>query len=153
MVTYKRGAGNYKSGYDSVIRQKADLTVNNSTTLVNTDLLTQKLKFQHSYRIMIHATQNSSTVADNNFKFLVTDLVATHLKWEVTISALTTPSNNITNAIETAGSGGDGLVYIECIVINVTTGGTLQLQYAQKNAEVSNSKFKKGSVMVITDVF
>ncbi len=152
MVTYKHGKGNYKSGYLSTVMQALDLTVNNSTTFVNTDLITPILKFKHSYNIKIYATQNSSTVADNNFHIVVTDLVATHLKWEQTIGAMSLPSNQITTNLEVAGSGADGAILFEFIVLNVTTKGTLQLQYAQKNAEVSNSKFKKGSVMLITEM-
>ncbi len=154
MVTYRHGKGNYKSGFLSTVRQAGDLTVNNSTTLVDTDLITPTLKFQKSYHIKIYATQNSATTPDTNFGLTITSLVSTYSRWKGIATGVSwvVPDIPLATDIELPGTGADKLNVFEIIVLNVTTKGTLQLQFAQKNAEVSNTKFKKGSVMIVTEL-
>ncbi len=155
MANYKDGVGNYKTSSGgsatTIKKQIDDLTVNNSTTLVSTDLVTPTLAVGKSYEIICWISSISGTTPDEKFKWLNDTLVSDVSVWEITFNAYAYPNNAITVTKNVNGTGSLNLRQCILILINVTTAGTLTMQYAQQVANASNSVIHKGSTMRVTE--
>lgn len=142
--------GNYKSRHKGTqhIIQTTDLTVNNSETLVDTELEIS-LRANKQYYGMLQMFVLSTAVADHKIQFVLPS-GATGLKSIGTLSA-TTPST--TNAIATvlglSGNAVNEVYTFTFTLLTSSTVGTIKIQYAQNTAEVSNSKVLKGSYLQI----
>ncbi len=153
MANYKTGQGNYRSSFIHTVRQEGDLTVNNSTTLVDTDLITQTLKVGRSYEIQVWFAIASGTTPDSKLQPTLTTLVATRTGWNVSVPAghIYTATVGTSNSVD--GAGSTVLGYLSVIILDVTTAGTVKIQFAQQTAEASATSFKKGSCMLVTELF
>ncbi len=148
MVTYKRGPGNYKSGYVFTVVKTADQIVNNSETLVNDNHLkfsyrTGKrysgyliLRFSSPANADIDVTMKALTGADYETFRLGVDVVA------VTPVAFASESTISTDAsIQTM------IIYFLCG--GSTAAGTCNFKWAQSTAQVADTKILNGSMLVV----
>jgi len=151
---YRTGTSNYRGGIKSYFsKQASDLTVNNSTTYVDTDLRTPTLTVGKSYMIQGYFLLNSGTTPDYKLKNVLTDLVATSSLWDMHATAYPYPINAIaTEDITPSGSGANKTYMYVAILIDVTTAGTYKLQFSQNSQDVSNTIFRKGSYWIIKEI-
>jgi len=154
MGNYRTGTSNYRGGIKSYFsKQASDLTVNNSETYVNTDLITPTLAVGKSYSIDGIYVTNSGTTPDVKMKNVVTTLVATSSFWDSASTSFTMPTTALaTEDTSIAGTGANVIRYIKIQIINVTTAGSFILQFAQNVADVSDTKFLKGSYWIIKEI-
>jgi len=150
MGNYKSGLGNYKSqGISYLVKQVATLTVNNSTTYVNTDLKFNA-RLGKSYMVYYYCTILSHSNADSKFILDLGTYVGTNENWgDAGLGQL-----NDALSVEATESGTTGVDEVEVLllnIINVTTAGTITLQYAQQTADASNSLFYAGNVMTVIE--
>jgi len=154
MGNYRTGTSNYRGGIKSYFsKQASDLTVNNSEVYVDTDLVTPTLTIGKSYFIEGWFNTNSSTVADSKLKNVVTTVVADLSVWIITSTSMGFPSVALaTEDTSMAGTGADKLYHYSALLLDVTTAGTFKVQWAQNTAEVSDTKFLKGSYWIIKEI-
>jgi len=132
----------------TVIYKSADETVNNSSTLQNDDDLLFAVGANEVWAFICFIRQDSGTLPDFKHAWTVptdavmsrgighqyTDLAA---QWLAHDDA-TTPS---------ASYGGKPITTVGCVVVS-TTAGNVQLQWAQNQADVSDTKCEKGSWLI-----
>ncbi len=154
MGNYRTGTSNYRGGIKTYFKkQAADLTVNNSETYVDTDLVTPTLTIGKSYAITGYFNMISATTPDHKLKNVVTDLVAVQPFWTMNSSSQAMPVTALATEITTmSGSGADKIFIYVASIIDVTTAGTFKLQFAQNVAEASNTIFRKGSYWIIQEI-
>jgi len=150
MSNYKLGSGNYKSRYVNVKRQLADKIVNNSSTFVDSDLISPSLKVGKSYIIDFYVYTICASNADVKFLLTVDGLVASDSGWSLDLNTLFNIA--ITSQIEIVSTGIDQISLLRCVVYNVTTSGLITLQFAQNTPQVSDCKLRIGSFMKVTEI-
>ncbi len=147
MGNYKRGPGNYKSSYFRSFVLQEDVVVNNSTTLVNilewsSIPLTASTSFGGSIIFFV----DSSSVAD--IKVNITSSVAI-FEWG------TIPNNVnalLSKPIALATNGNVQIVHMDFRMINTaSSAGSFNIQFAQNNLQVSDTKVLKGSSLMIME--
>ncbi len=153
MGNYRTGTSNYRGGVKTFFsKQSSDLTVNNSTTYVDTDLKTPTLTIGKSYFVNGYFITNSGTTPDFKTKIVITSMVATNSQFYTTTGALNVPSVPLATEAIGSGAGADQLMSFHCSIINVTTAGTFKLQFSQNTQDVSDTIFKKGSFWIIQEI-
>lgn len=149
------------------VAMTADVTVNNSTTLVNATGLVIPLSANATYGLdgWLHWTSNPT--ADIKFKFTLpasttgfwtgigpvvntAPVVGSERKNYVDMGSV-----DITNALAFAGDDEfTSSVYISAVprgyIVTGATAGNLQLQFAQNTADVSNTILRAGSQLRLT---
>ncbi len=148
-MSYKSGSGNYKSHNVYHVRQKVTLTVNNSTTFVNSELVTPTMKVGKSYYLHGVLGLNSGSTPTCKIFPNATSLVATISKYNINSLILTTAISSGT-VIATA-TGVDETDEFHVVVLDVTTAGTITIKFAQQVADVSDTKLYKGSFMMVEE--
>ncbi len=151
MGNYKTGGGNYRSSVRYTVRQKADLDVPNSTTLVNTDLVTQTLKVGKSYRITLILLHNSSAVANYKIAWSA-DVSATLRHHSLFAYTATDQTTSITTAITGTGAGAKRMIVYHTFLIDVTVATTITMKFAQNTQEASATLFMKGSSIIVEEI-
>ena len=121
--------------------KSADQTVNNSTTLVNAADMSFSVGANEVWVFMLIVMSNSSSVADIKFDLSVP--TAATKRWSTTGN-----QNLLTGSFKINGSGVDRKGTIEGVVLVGANAGTVQLQFAQDVAEVSDTKLLKDSFLV-----
>ncbi len=131
-----------------------DQTVNNSETLVNATSLSTSLLAGHCYIFLYTIYADSSAVADFKYTFAaVTNSVLPMFNRAFTqwTAALQTAATSFGSTVESAAAGvagiNGGIGFIKCV-----DAGTLQLQFAQATAEVSDTKLLEGSNIILWDM-
>ncbi len=158
MTNYKTEMGNYKpeagSSTQTTLIQALDLSITDSTTFVNTDLVSPTLKVGKSYHIVGYFNINAHATPDAKLIHNFTSLVADLTGWNVDDDALEFPflQTMPTQAATIGGLGADEISKYVAVIINVTTAGTFALQFAQANSNANPSKFRKGSYMIIQEI-
>ncbi len=153
MGNYRTGTSNYRGGVKTFFsKQASDLIVNNSETYVNTDLVTPTLTIGKSYVIRAWCIVNSGTTPDFKFKNVVTDLVATSSLWTTSVIAFSYPTIALATEVVSTADGADQLLLITTSIINVTTAGSVRLQFTQNTATASATTFRKGSYWTVKEI-
>ncbi len=147
MGNYKRGPGNYKTDYFYRAIQLEDITINNSTTLVETDLKTPSLKVGSNYVIWFTLGFVTSVIADIKFHYDMFLAQANYERWGFKFA----PDTPIGTNIEPNGDASYQMKTGRVVLHDVTTAGVTQIQVAQKNLDATNTLFKKGSTMLVSE--
>jgi len=126
-----------------------DQSVNNSTTLVNVTALTINLLPNTTYVIDGSFLVNSSTVADFKATFTV---IANSILAVFWLGDGSTNTEDFGTNIIGVGSGTNRGDIIGGLITMGTTSGTLQVEFAQNVAEVSNTTVLAGSWIRATEV-
>lgn len=130
-----------------VIQKTADGAAANNTTVKHDD---EELKYYCAANEKVHfrlmLIPNTSAVADMSLCW--TYPVGGTGKW-------TKPGNSngdwgLTDSLTDSGVGGDQYIEMDGYYFNGATAGYLQLTWAQAVAEVSDTKVKEGSILIIT---
>ncbi len=146
MVNYSRGSGNYKSSNVHVVILKADETVNNSETLINSALnLSLKVNKRYSGFLMLRFVSPSAADMDYTWAAITG---ATNAGFEVGGG---TANDEIALATEStiATSGNNQIIMLSFSLKMGSTAGTLQFKFAQTTATVGNTKVFQGSTLVV----
>ncbi len=144
MVNYK-GRGRYLQ----VIKQQSTLTVNNSETYVNTDLKFNA-KLGKSYIVYMYCTVKSHSSADSNYKLTLGTYVGTTEQWgDAGLGQVNDTLATIQNEAATTDVDEDTVFIMH--LTNVTTAGTITLQFAQATATVYATLFYAGNVMTVLE--
>jgi len=149
-------------GKPTTYRKTADDTVNNSIVTVDDSELTGiPLIAGRYYKITIVALCDSSAVADFRLQ-VVTSQNVTYYGSRSYTSTAGVPShgacgmNNGVNLDSVATSGGLGAGIIVPMIIDMigmgTINCTLKVQFAQNTAEVSDTKLKAGSRVIVEEL-
>ena len=134
------------------IRKTATETVNNSTTLQNDDTLLAALVASEVVAFECAVRYNASATADMKFAFTVP--AGATLNWGMAGGYRDAALNNVNTGstgsgvaldISTAGAGAEEFLLLVGTVVNSTTAGNLQLQWAQNTANVSDAAVAAGS--------
>ncbi len=146
MATYKRGSGNYKSSYLTIISAVSGTTVNNSEALVNTELV-HPLKANKIYFGYVQLRVISPAAADMDYTFV--DITgAVNDVFGLIHNTVETPSFFGTQrSLQT--DGANQIIMIQFFVRMGSTVANLQFQMAQKTATVGDTKILSDSHMVI----
>jgi hypothetical protein len=131
-----------------LVEKTADETVNNSGTLQNDDHLVNAIAANERQYLEFTLIVASNTTAE--FEAAITVPSGASLKWAYTNRVA---GNNVITTVS-----GDGLQYsfagtstilipISCWVKNGANAGNVQLQWAQRIADVSDTTVKEGSVL------
>ncbi len=148
-MSYKRGSGNYKTDNVYRVRTLATLTRNNTTTFVDSELVTKTLKVGKSYYIHGVVGVNSGITPTCHMYAKVTDLVATITKWAINDLILV---NAFSTGLEIpTGTGVDETDTFHLVVLDVTTAGIINMNFAQKVQDASDTKLYKGSFMMVEE--
>ncbi len=109
------------------------------------------MKVGYSYYIKILCSVNGLTAADVEFSLTKNDgLGIAHSYWSKNYERLATA---ITSTItEDVADSVEEVITLEVVLINVTVAGSLTLKFAQDVADASNTVFRVGSFMVVTEV-
>ena len=145
-----RNAANTKWLFHNyTLRKTADETVNNSVTLQNDDhLVTATLPASSAWAFDLLLVTVSSAVAD--FKFMFTGPAGTIFNLAFLVGGTTYEGGTLTEGSTAgfvSGNGGEVPVWIRGTLTLGGTAGTLQLQWAQNTAEVSNTVVQLGSYL------
>ena len=134
------------------IRKTAAETVNNSTTLQNDDTLLAALVASEVVAFECALRYNASAAADIQFAFTVP--AGATINWGTAGAHEDTAGNNVNEGvtasgtaldIATAGAGSEEFLLLVGTVVNSTTAGNLQLQWAQNTSNVSDATVAVGS--------
>lgn len=131
----------------------ADQTVNNSATLVNDNALSAAVAASAIYGFVAHIRYSTNTTA--NLKLLFTFPAGLTMKYDLIGKAATTTVLDIfpSDQTTTQSVSGNGAVIRMAGTITVAgTAGTLQLQWAQNTANVSNTIVQAGSHLILTQI-
>jgi len=138
-----------------IVAKVADETVNNSSAMQNDNELFIAVAASKKYRLLSRIIYNSNSTADMKFQFTYpVGLTATY-------SLLCVGSGLATWAVyeqyETGvgiveGAGADRSIIINGTVAVGGTAGTLQLQWAQNTANLSNTVVKAGSYLELVEI-
>lgn len=126
----------------------ADETVNNSTTFQNDNDLFFSIGANEVWKFVILGTCVSSAVADIKVQFTAPVGISGFIreKWN--------DGNpypwSAQNWINPSGSGNEENFLFEGVAINGANSGTVQLQWAQNTAEVSDTIVKAGTNLIAT---
>lgn len=145
-------------GFSSIemIVKASDETVNNSTTLQDDDELVVSVASNETIYFEMHVIVNSNTTADWKMAFTVPS--GATLSWNgisgIIINTNGSPAGNAD--IEAGGTsdfqGGAGANQVHTIighVINSTTAGNLQLQWAQNTLDASDTIVRAQSRLMV----
>ncbi len=148
-MSYKQTTGNYKRRNPNTSFQKTEIIKNANVTLIATDLNSPTMNVGKSYICEIYVLLNSGTTPDSKLALdQTTSLGATLALWGLD-SAYATP---FATTIQVDGAGANALQKINVLVINVTTAGSIKIQFAQQTSDASNSKFMIGSCMSVVEL-
>ncbi len=149
MANYKSARGNYKNTFTFTIKQAADLIVNNSTTLVDSDLVTPALKAGKSYKIWHYLVIFSQTNADANIAW-DGDVTAGFRSLSQSKMSDTQTTSALTTLLAFVTSAADQLYMSYTSIINVTSNtNPITLQFAQATAQASSTALRAGSYIVV----
>jgi len=140
MANYKY----YRQGFRK--RQVTTLVVNNSATLVDTEMVTPVLKVGHSYKIYVYGCFNGGSTPDVDVKWDLGTMVAAFSFYANESFASTVA---LTTEILLPQAGANVSDVLVAHIYDVTTAGSIKLQFAQNVANVSDTKFLKGSFMEV----
>ena len=134
-------------------RKTADETVNNSSTLQNDDhlLVAVAANAVYDFRLVLH--YNSGTTPDLKVGWSVPS--GTTMVWggyiADTTGAVTSVAALTQSSVQAIGGSGSNIYqFFNGVVVTSTTAGTLQLQWAQNSANLSDSKILAGSELTLT---
>lgn len=138
-----------------VARKTADETVNNSSALQNDDVLAAAVVASATYTFLLVVHHNSNATADIKFGWTVP--TGTTMVWGDVIvntaGSLTVAANLTQSSVQAiGGTAGDSFQAFRGVIIVSTTAGTVQLQWAQNTADVSNTKVLAGSYLILTRI-
>jgi hypothetical protein len=131
-------------------RKTIDETVNNSATMQNDDELFVAVAANSVYELNLRIQYNSNATADFKYGFTFpagTTMQYTQTVYGVGIAVLNTFEQDQTSTPGIEGQAAIKGILITGVVITSSTAGTLQLQWAQNTANVSNTLLKAGSHM------
>ena len=129
------------------IRKTADETVNNSTTVQNDNDLKITVAASEIWAIYLFILHNSSAVADFKIGFSDPGGGAT-LRWAAVSGSTPVALNAIASTENIAGAGADRKVDYAGVYVGGTAAGTLNFQWAQQTAEVSDTKVLANSYIL-----
>jgi len=138
-----------------LIRKTSDETVNNSTTLQNDDELSFSIAANEVILLELVVFYNSSTGADINMVLTGPSGVSgTMLRHDLTPSATANTDDRMQardpfSSFNSGGVGSNVGMEAKIVITNGGTAGTIQLQWAQDVAEVSDTKVLANSYMYI----
>jgi hypothetical protein len=128
-----------------------DQTVNNSATLVNDANLAVSLAASAAYGIELHLVYNSNASA--NFKANWSLPAGATFVRQQYLAAAGAATQHSTSTLATVsgytGTGADAALDIWAYVTTSTTAGTLQLQWAQASANVSDTIVRDGAFLIV----
>ncbi len=151
-MNYKTTSGNYRGAAKFSIKQKADLIVNNSTTLVDSDLRTPPLLAGKSYKIWIYLVIFSQTNADANIAWNG-DVTAGFRTLSQSKMSDTQTTSALTTLLAFVTSAADQLYMSYTSIINVTSNtSSITLQFAQATAQASSTALRAGSYIEIQEI-
>lgn len=136
----------------SFVRKGADETVNNSAALQNDDALSLAVVADAVYRMWLRLIVNSGTTPDIKQGFTyptgttMTTEFFTGSTPDTAASVLQGPGTEATVAAFSCVAA-DQIIRVEGLVTVSSTAGTLQVQWAQNTATVSNTVVKAGSFL------
>lgn len=122
----------------------ADETVNNSTTLQNDDDLVVALDANSYYAVSAFLRHNTSATADYWYSFTVPS-GATGWRFFCENNDTVCRSEDMTVTLNGVGASADEAGMMTGTIFTGGSAGNLQLQWAQKTAEVSDTKILQGS--------
>lgn len=150
--------------WDDTVTQSADQTVTNSATLVDSDDLQVTLDASSTYLIevlmVLDDDDNSGgSAAGVKFGFTYTGTSSSTAYNQPEIKAVGLVDRNFLNEFSSPFSPSssygfvEGSTFVTTAYINTTTSGDIKLQFAQKNANASDTAYlRKGSAMFIKKV-
>jgi len=129
-----------------VVKKGADETISNSSVLQNDDALYFAIGANQSVSFSLQLYYISSAVADLKIKFTA-PAGAAGLATFVTAGGYA--AFDPLAQYDYGASGVEEIISIAGFILNGATAGEVRLQWAQLSAEVSNTKVKAGSVLVV----
>lgn len=138
---------------DGMISQRADQTVNNSTTLVDSDDLKYRLSQRERVTFALAVRYNTNDTAD--IKVAVTGPAGSAIRLVGVQGARWSSADTWTQMTENGGgssiniSGAGKWQHFWGYVENGSTRGDLQVQFAQNTADASDTKLQEGSTLQI----
>lgn len=129
------------------VSKTADETVNNSTTLQNDDELLFAIKANETwaFEMFLPFTCENNTP---DIKFAITVPASATLYWILVYMNTTKVEDTSGNAEWVEGANGLRIASITGVVINSSTAGNVQLQWAQDTADASDTILKTGSYIL-----
>ena len=159
------GGGSPGTSAAIVTRKAADETVNNSSAFQNDNHFAFSIGANDVYLVELTLLlQSASTASDYKFQWVLpaggTYYIAPNLlgsnaaigsvvfQWDPVLAGSTPTA--LSTTVTAAGSAASGVCgcFIRSILINSSTGGTAQFQWAQNSATVADSKILANSVMI-----
>ncbi len=149
---YKTGGGNYKNAKITLYTMPANITVNNSETLVNATGLSALLKSGKHYNLIftVHFVSNTTEDLKINIPALTGAIYeAFALPGTLPIVPLPLLTAFGTPLAIIIPNANQGILVVVAQVLMGTTNQTIQLQFAQNTATVSNTIFYNGSSLEV----
>ena len=144
----------FKTTPHLLVRKTADETVNNSTTLQNDDVLVATVGTTDVWHFWWYLIWNSNTTADLKiaWTFPASGLVTYSYVWRDSVPNVVTiseaDSSSPTTSQDIQGSAAvQGPLAIQMTYVGGGTGGSVQLQWAQNTANVSDTIMKANSTL------
>jgi hypothetical protein len=134
------------SRYAPVIRKTADETVNNSAILQDDDHLSFSIGASEEWVFEIVLAFTSNATADLQIAVTVPSGASVFYGAHIGTPPNFTATSGTGLGVSSAGGALEG-VLITGWVLNSTTAGTVQLQWAQNTADLSDTVVKKGSYL------
>ncbi len=146
MATYKRGSGNYKSSFMTIITKIATETINSTTTIQDDDELKKVLKANTRYTGLLLLLIDASSVPDLDITFkVISGTVYARFGYVSGLQPAT--AFGVESGLQT--SGADQFVSVLFAVKTGSGGGTLQFQWAQNVSDAAGTAIKEGSMMIL----
>jgi len=151
---YKDGVGNYKGGQGGAkkVKQTSDITVTSSTTLVNTDLL-YAMSVGKSYNIIGILAITSPAAADYKITFVKDGTLAySTAEWGHGGANMRIPEIAIGSTSTLGTNAAIQIFAVFTSVIQVTTAGTLTMQFSQQTSNGGDTILHTGSYIIVHEI-
>jgi len=134
------------------LRKTADQTVNNSTTLVNATDMVLPVNVNDIYKFEILVRMEATAVADMKVGWTVP--AGATMSWREGPTSAPTPelTDSSTDLMSGSGAGVDAIGSYHGVIIIGATAGSVQMQFAQNTAEVSDTKLLTNTIGIFHKV-
>jgi hypothetical protein len=145
----------------AVVRKTADEVISNTTTLQNDDVLLLPVAANTTYEFVMMVGFGASTVADFKWALTFPAGVTAHVHdirqdtatlTTYILGATTGYASGTAIAIGGTGAASFRTIWLRALIIVTSTAGTLQFQWAQNTAEVSNATVRAGSYLKLLQI-